>query len=106
MRRVALNRALSSLRRRSIETRLLLRLRHERERTLELPASEAELWKAVRALPHRQAQVIALAFLEDRSVTDIAHVLGCDENTVRTHLRRGRLALSGRLRGEVVTDDV
>ena len=106
VRRVAMNRALSSLRRRAIEARLLLRLGHERERTLELPAREAELLAAVRALPHRQSQVLALTFLEDRSVADVARILECDENTVRTHLRRGRTALSGRLRDEVVTDDV
>jgi DNA-directed RNA polymerase specialized sigma24 family protein len=38
--------------------------------------------------------VLALAFVEDRSVADIASILGCGEETVRTHLRRGRLRVA------------
>ena len=56
-----------------------------------------EVWTAVRKLPKRQAQVLALAFLEDMSVAQIVTVLVCGEETVRTHLRRGRTALADRL---------
>jgi RNA polymerase sigma-70 factor (ECF subfamily) len=104
VRRVALNRSLSSLRRRATEARLVMRLRGDRARTIELSEPEIEVWKAVRALPPRQAQVLALTFLEDRSVAEIANILGCDENTVRTHLRRGRMTLSNHL-GQAVRDD-
>jgi RNA polymerase sigma-70 factor, ECF subfamily len=97
VRRVAMNRALSSLRRRTTEARLLVRLGRERERLIEMPTNESELWQAVRALPARQAQVIALTFLEDRSVAEVAELLGCDENTVRTHLRRARESLASKL---------
>ena len=55
------------------------------------------LWAAVRALPRRQRQVVALRFVEDRSIGDIASIVGCDEPTVRTHLRRGRLAVAATL---------
>jgi RNA polymerase sigma-70 factor (ECF subfamily) len=97
VRRVVVNRSLSVLRRRTTEVRLAARLRRERlaEPALE-PADEA-LWAAVRSLPRRQAEVLALAFVEDRSVADIAAVLGCGEATVRTHLRRGRLAVAANL---------
>ena len=48
-----------------------------------------------------QAQVIALMFVDDLSVAEIAAVLECEENTVRTHLRRARQALAARLSLEV-----
>ena len=56
-----------------------------------------EIWQAVAALPKRQAQVIALMFVDDLSVSEIAAVLECEENTVRTHLRRARQSLASRL---------
>ena len=98
VRRVATNRCISSGRRHVTEVRLLARLRPG-QRASVAPASEPddELWAAVRSLPPRQAQVLALAFVEDRSVRDIAQILGCGEETVRTHLRRGRLAVAGKL---------
>ena len=98
VRRVATNRCVSSGRRYVTELRLLTRLGQER------PAVSGgdqvvddELWTVVRGLPRRQAQVLALAFVEDRSVADIAGLLGCGEETVRTHLRRGRHAVAQRL---------
>ncbi len=51
-------------------------------------------WAAVRALPERQAQCVALHYLEDRAVDDIAAVLDCRPATVRVHLHRGRQALA------------
>jgi len=98
VRRVATNRAVSSGRRYVTELRLLTRLRQERPL---LPGDaqvvDDELWVVVRNLPRRQAQVLALAFVEDRPVADIAELLGCGEETVRTHLRRGRRAVAERL---------
>lgn len=58
----------------------------------------------VRSLPKRQAQVLALAFLEDQSVADIASILGCGQETVWTHLRRGRLQAAERLHLRAVQD--
>lgn len=51
-------------------------------------------WAAVRALPERQAQCIALRYLEDRGTDEIAAVLDMKPATVRVHLHRGRLALA------------
>lgn len=51
-------------------------------------------WRAVRALPARQAQCIALRYLDDLGSASIARVLGCAESTVRVHLHRGRTALA------------
>lgn len=58
------------------------------------PGPDPEFWAAVRALPERQAQCVALHYLEDRAVDDIAAVLDCRPATVRVHLHRGRLALA------------
>ena len=97
VRRVVTNQCVSLARRRMVEVRLLVRLGQERPEQPRIGAPGAELWAMVRELPRRQAQVVALAFLEDRSVRDIAEILGCGEESVRTHLRRGRQALVRRL---------
>lgn len=100
VRRAALNAAVSVLRRRRTELRLLGRLAFRRDRPPSAVQGEwRDMWKAVAALPRRQAQVVALIYLEDRSAADTARVLGLTENTVRTHLRRALEALSEPLRG-------
>jgi RNA polymerase sigma-70 factor, ECF subfamily len=55
----------------------------------------------VRALPQRQAQAVALYYLEDRSIAQTAVVLDCAEGTVRAHLVKARRTLARRLRLEV-----
>ena len=70
------------------------RLARHRADTADLRVGDADVWQAVSELPKRQAQVIALVFLEDRSVAEVASILECGENTVRTHLGRGRRALA------------
>ncbi len=63
-----------------------------------MPADTEYFWAEVRRLPRRQAQAVALHYLEERTTKEIAAVLGCDESTVRVHLTRGRRALATRLR--------
>ena len=63
-------------------------------------------WAAVRALPRRQAEVIALFYVEDLSVSQIAVVLACAEGTVKSHLHRGRAALAVSLRSFVDEEKV
>jgi RNA polymerase sigma-70 factor (ECF subfamily) len=63
----------------------------------ELPSEAEAFWSNVRKLPKRQAQVIALHYLEDRSVAEIAEILECAPNTVKVHLHKGRQKLAGRL---------
>lgn len=94
VRRVVVNRCVSTARRRATEVKLLTRLGREPAIIAELDHRTDELWAMVRRLPKRQAQVLALVFLEDRSVPDVAAILDCSEDTVRTHLRRGRLTLA------------
>jgi RNA polymerase sigma-70 factor (sigma-E family) len=98
VRRVVVNAAISSLRRRAAEARARMRLTAVRPPAQVPRAREhEEFWAAVRALPRRQAQSLALHYLEDRPVAEIAEILGCAENTVKVHLHRGRLALADRL---------
>jgi RNA polymerase sigma-70 factor (ECF subfamily) len=93
VRRVCANRATSHLRRRSSEARAVLRLSGVRQNDSELPPIDADFWAAVRRLPRRQSQAIALHYLYDMSVTDIALTLGCSQSSVKAHLVRGRTAL-------------
>lgn len=97
VRRVALNRALSARRRRVREAAALVRLAGRRQPIASLPEPVEQFWAAVRSLPERQAAAVALHYLEDRPIAEIALVLGCSEGTVKTHLSRGRAALATRL---------
>jgi RNA polymerase sigma-70 factor, ECF subfamily len=98
-RRVVANLAVSAIRRHIAEGRALVRLAVGRgEPITELPEPDAQFWAAVRALPTRQRQMVALYYLGDCSVGEIAVTLGCAEGTVRATLHKGRLALARRLR--------
>jgi RNA polymerase sigma-70 factor, ECF subfamily len=102
VRRVAANLAVSRWRRLRSETRALARLAAQRPTGVaDLPAPDAAFWAAVRALPRRQAQVIALHYLEDRPVAEIATLLGVASGTVKSALHTGRRALAARLDLEV-----
>jgi RNA polymerase sigma-70 factor, ECF subfamily len=95
LRRVATNLAVSSLRRRTREARALLRFRTSLPvAALELPADAERYWDAVRALPARQAQCVALRYFEDRPIDEIASILGIAASTVRVHLHQARKALA------------
>ena len=70
---------------------------HRQEPLAPLDEVDTEFWDHVRRLPRRQAQAIALHYLEDRSVADVADILGCSVATAKVHLHRGRHALAERL---------
>jgi RNA polymerase sigma-70 factor, ECF subfamily len=97
VRRIAINRAVSVARRKGTEARLMLRLRREPSQEMPWTTSTSEIWDAIRALPTRQAQVAALVLIEDRSIEDAAEILNCGQETVKTHLRRARLALATKI---------
>lgn len=96
-RRVLLNAATSAARRRAAEQRALSRLPVARTQADELPPDES-FWSALRSLPERQAHSLALHYLEDLPVSEIARVLDIAEGTVKVHLHRGRLTLAELLR--------
>jgi RNA polymerase sigma-70 factor (ECF subfamily) len=100
IRRVTCNRAASVLRRRVREAKALMRLIGRTQTFVELDEGDAAFWQAVRGLPPRQAQAVALYYLEDYSVRQISEVLDCSEGTVKTHLSRAREAVARQLRLE------
>ena len=99
VRRILLNRAASAHRRRLAEVRALAKRPMERE-GVPFPDVTGEvdrIWEEVRRLPRRQMQVIALAYVEQLTPTEIAGVLMVSKQTVDVHMRRARATLSRRL---------
>ena len=73
----------------------------------ELPFEEPEdsrLFGAVMKLPEKQRIVIHLFYYEDYSVSEIAEILHMRENTVKSHLNRGRKLLKNMLEEEWAND--
>jgi len=109
VRRAVINRAVSHARRRSVEQRGVARLAGRTnveadgpsdDRTGQAAAdhvADPAFWAAVRSLPAKQAACIALHYLEDRPVADIAEIVGCSSATVKVHLHRGRSSLANSL---------
>ena len=96
-RRVVANRAVDRRRRAGREGRALGRWAGREPVDVEPAPADEEFWTALRTLSERQAQTLALRYLEDLPVADIAAVLGCAEGTVKVHLHRGRLTLALKL---------
>ncbi len=96
LRRVTINLA-TNLRRRTSTERRLGPLASERPRVAEMVLRDEQVWRAVAHLPARQRAAIALFYLEDRSIAEIAEILGCAPNTAKAHLHQGRRALHSRL---------
>lgn len=97
VRRVAINLSNSRFRRLRSEAMTRLRLGPVTPTIEELePMSEA-FWEEVRKLPSRQGQALALRYLEDLSVVEIADAMGAAEGTVRALLHQGRERLERQL---------
>ena len=98
VRRVVINRSVSAIRRRVAATRGLVRLGAADGHVFPVvPAESAHVWEAVARLPKRQRQSVALRYVEQLSLEEIALVLGCSKATVNTHLHRARTTLAQRL---------
>jgi RNA polymerase sigma-70 factor (ECF subfamily) len=97
VRQVCANRAVSMLRRRAAEARAVVRLGGRRPTQAPISESGETFWSEVRRLPRRQAQSVALFYVYDLSVAEVALTLGCSEGSVKVHLSRGRAALARRL---------
>jgi RNA polymerase sigma-70 factor (ECF subfamily) len=94
LRRVCANLSTSLVRRRAAEARAVMRVGWMQRNHTELAPEDEEFWTEVRRLPRRQAQVIALHYIDDLDVAGIGLTLGCAPSSVKTHLVRGRTALS------------
>jgi RNA polymerase sigma-70 factor (ECF subfamily) len=95
-RRVVTNRSVSQIRRRVAELRAVARL-GSRAKIVSGLESDADFWLLVRSLPRRQAQVVALHYVSDMTVVDIAAALGCQEGSVKASLFKARKNLMARL---------
>lgn len=98
LRRVTVNLAISNRRRAVSETKARLSLGPPHTFT-DPPTVHDEIWDAVKKLPARQRIAVALHYLEDRSIAEVADILGCAEATARVHLHRGRQTLHKMLQG-------
>jgi RNA polymerase sigma-70 factor (ECF subfamily) len=64
---------------------------------------DLDLIGAIRQLPPKQRAAIALRYVEDLPVNQIADTLGCSSSTVSVHLHRARIKLADLLEEEVGT---
>ena len=93
VRRVAVNRLHNrrrSLRRRAVALARLLALQPE---TGTEPDSGVNLREALEKLPDRQRMAVALHYVGNLSVAEVARAMGISEGSVNTHLHRARAAL-------------
>lgn len=98
VRRIVANQSVSKFRRVTAETRALLRLNSQTRRVGHMELDDGlDVWREVRKLPRRQAQVVALTYLDDFPRREVAEILDCGEETVKTHLERARRTLARRL---------
>ncbi len=98
VRRVLSNMAVSEYRKRASELKAVRRLAARRQEVIpDMEPEDAAFWRNVRSLPNNQAKAIALHYIEDMSVNDIAEVLDCSPSTAKVHLFRGRKALAAKL---------
>ncbi|MGH3747295.1 MAG: sigma-70 family RNA polymerase sigma factor [Micromonosporaceae bacterium] len=97
VRRVAVNLARNRWRRRRTLNRLL---RGRELRPRDVPGASPDhvaLVDAMRQLPEGQRVVIALHYIGDLPITEIAVTVGVSEGTVKSRLSRGRAALAAAL---------
>ncbi len=94
VRRVVANRSVSTIRRRTAEAKALVRIGGSSFVVPEMSSDAVATWAAVRRLPTRQAQAIALRYYDRSSIADIARILDCSQNTVKTHLQRAKKTLN------------
>ena len=92
VRRTCSNLAMSQYRRRLVELRAVTRLA-SRPQPVPVGITDDEFWTCVRGLPKRQAQSVALRYLYQLEVADIARTLEITEGSVKQHLSRGRSRL-------------
>lgn len=99
VRRILLNKTSSAYRRRIAEAKAMARRPRGLDSTRfpDVTGEIEKILREVRRLPRRQVEVIALAYLEEMTITEIADVLQVTKQTVDVHMRRARSTLAARL---------
>jgi RNA polymerase sigma-70 factor (ECF subfamily) len=97
LRRVLVNRATSRHRRLAAELRAVARMGRPHPAPPDLSPETAGVWEEVHRLPRRQQQAVALYYVGQLSMVEIADVMGCSEGAVKSHLHRARESLRGSL---------
>jgi RNA polymerase sigma-70 factor, ECF subfamily len=100
LRRVTIQLAGKRLRRARAEAAALLRLRVP-DPIRPGPDEVEEVLRVIARLPLRQRAAVVLRYLEDRSVREVAEILGCAEGTAKAHLHRARTSLARMLKEEM-----
>ncbi|CAN5640134.1 hypothetical protein BH10ACT2_BH10ACT2_22090 [soil metagenome] len=103
VRRTTINLAIDAHRRHAGEQRGLPKIAPQ------VPVAEGfgiddRFWVLVRALPERQSAVVALRYMEDLSLDDIAQILEVSVGTVKSTLFSAKCSLAASLGAEEVTE--
>ena len=69
-------------------------------------ALRVALWAALRALPHRQREIVVLRYVAGLTEPEVAQLLGISLGTVKTHVTRGRAALRRLIKDEETIIDL
>ena len=96
LRQTVVNRSRSVLRHRGVEARYVVpavRHLHGADEAAMVSERRAAVLDALRALPERQREVLALRYYLDLSEADIAQTLGISRGAVKSHASRGVAAL-------------
>jgi RNA polymerase sigma-70 factor, ECF subfamily len=96
--RVGLNLVRRKMRRRGLERRLLIRAK-----AVDPPGLRTEVWEAVRALPPRQREAVALRYLLGFSEAEVARQMQVAEGTASATLAAARTRLAVLLADDEVT---
>lgn len=99
-RKVIVNLVRDRARHRGVEDRRLRELAGRTAATSNAAPFDVEFWSAVGTLPTRQRTAVALFYVGDRSVHEVAEVMGVSEGSVKTTLHQARTRLRNLLAEE------
>ena len=93
IRHVALNRLRDHWRKSARGSQALRRLQSEASLVAAAPAEPSELAALLQRLPEQQRMAVALFYVDDLSVNEIAHAMGLSGGAVKYHLHAARTTL-------------
>jgi RNA polymerase sigma-70 factor (sigma-E family) len=105
LRTVAMNIARSRHRRRAIFDRLVRSGRLDPVAVPPISSDRVALVAALQRLPRRIREAVVLHYIADLPVAEVATVLGCSADAVKTRLARGRRALAEHMGDNVVREN-